>query len=52
MRLGLPALTPGDDSAERTTVTVRVPAAALAELDDTARNFGLTRSGLTAALLD
>ena len=52
VRLGLPALTPGDDSAERTTVTVRVPAAALAELDDTARDFGLTRSGLTTALLD
>ena len=52
VRLGLPALTAADDSAERTTVTVRVPAAALAELDDTARNFGMTRSGLTAALLN
>ena len=51
VRLGLPALTPAD-GGERTTVTVRMPAPALAELDSTARNFGMTRSGLTAALLD
>ena len=41
---------PGGNDSERSTVTVRVPA--LAELDDTARGFAMTRSGLAVDLLD
>ena len=40
----------GGNDSERSTVTVRVPA--LAELDDTARGFAMTRSGLAVDLLD
>ena len=49
--LGLPALTT-DDNGERTVLTVRLPAAALAELDATARRLSMTRSQLAAALVD
>ena len=41
---------PGGNGSERSTVTVRVPA--LAELDDTARCFAVTRSGFAVALVD
>ena len=40
----------GGSGSERSTVTVRVPA--LAELDDTARCFAMTRSGFAVALVD
>ena len=43
----MPAPAPGGNDSERSTVTVRVPA--LAELDDTARGFAMTRSGLAVA---
>ena len=49
--LGLPALASAD-AGERTTVSIRIPAAALAELDSTASRLGLTRSGLATAVLD
>ena len=41
---------PGGNGSERSTVTVRVPA--LAERDDTARCFAMTRSGFAVALVD
>ena len=49
--LGLPALASAD-AGERTTVSIRIPAPALAELDSTASRLGLTRSGLATAVLD
>ena len=51
-RLGLPALAGTDNDTERTTVTIRIPAAALDELDAAARRLGLSRSALAAALLE
>ena len=52
VRLGLPAITADNDTAERAVVTIRVPGLALEELDNTAGRLGLTRSGLAAALID
>ena len=53
VRLGLPAIAAADSGGgERTTVTIRIPRAALDELDAAAQRLGLTRSALAAALLE
>ena len=47
---GAAGIGPGGNGSERSNVTVWVPA--LAELDDTARCFAMTRSGFAVALVD
>ena len=52
VRLGLSPLNGPAASGPRTQITIRLPRLALAELDNTAANLGLTRSALTAAILE
>ena len=42
----------GRTTGDRDTITVRLPAAALGALDDTARHYAMTRSALAAVLVD
>ena len=49
--LGLPSRL-GRGAGERSTITIRLAAAALDALDDTARRYGMTRSALAAVLID
>ena len=52
VRLGLSPLNGPAASGPRTQITIRLPRLALAEIDNTAANLGLTRSALTAAILE
>ena len=52
VRLGLSPLNGPATPGPRTQISIRLPRLALAELDNTAANLGLTRSALTAAILE